>query len=144
MAKAAADIRSKARSHTDAAIAVLVEIMEDRSAPFSVRVDAATQILSRGLGKLTDPQKFAPLVRQFYVYSVHVDGSLVYIGKGSDRRHLQSAARLSGKSRVRAEFASERDALAFERRLIERFKPRFNVVFNVEKHSSFQDEPRRR
>lgn len=131
MAKAPTDIRSKARAHTDSAIRVLVEIMEDRSAPYQARVAAATEILNRGLGKLVEPQKYEPVQHRFYVYSVHDRaGRLVYIGKGTDRRHLQSAQRLNGRSRVRAEFSNEKAALQFERRLIERFRPRFNTVFN--------------
>ncbi len=131
MAKASADIRSKARAHTDRAILILVQIMEDRSAPHQARVAAATEILNRGLGKLTEPQKFEPIRQQFYVYSVHGrSGELVYIGKGSDRRHIQSARRLDGRSRVRAEFSNEKEALRFERRLIERFRPRFNEIYN--------------
>lgn len=129
MAKAPVEIRSKARSYTDAAIRVLVEIMEDRTAPHTARVAAATQILNRGLGALVDETKFGPVVRQYYVYSIHdMAGRLVYIGKGSNRRHLQSAQRLDGRSRVRAEFDSESAALAFEARLIKRFRPRMNIV----------------
>ncbi len=131
MAKTPTDIRSKARSYTDSAIRVLVEIMEDRSAPHAARVSAATEIMNRGLGRLVDPQRFEPVRQKYYVYSVHSSsGHLIYIGKGTDRRHLQSAYRLSGKSRVRAEFGSEKDALSFERRLIRRFKPSANIVYN--------------
>jgi hypothetical protein len=131
VAKAPSLIRSKARAHTDAAIRVLVEIMSNRSAPHQARVAAATEVLNRGLGKLVDPQKFEPVRQEFYVYSIHDKaGRLVYIGKGADRRHLQSAQRLSGRSRVRAEFSNEKDALRFERRLIRRFRPRFNAVYN--------------
>lgn len=131
MAKTPTDIRSKARSHTDAAIRVLVEIMEDRSAPHRARVAAATEILNRGLGRLVEPERYEPVRQRYYVYSVHSRaGRLVYIGKGTERRHLQSAQRLGGKSRVRAEFGSEKDALRFERRLIERFKPSANIIYN--------------
>lgn len=111
-------------------IRVLIEIMEDRSAPTSARVAAATEILNRSLGKLVDPQKYAPIQERFYVYSVHDQaGRLVYIGKGCGRRHLQSAHRLRGRSRVRAEFECEKAALKFEERLIRRFRPRFNTVY---------------
>jgi len=130
MAKTPADIRSKARSHTDNAIRILVEIMNDRSAPAEARVAAATQVMNRGLGALVNPAKFAPLNKRFYVYSVHGDdGGLLYVGKGCERRHFNSARRLNGRSRVRAEFDDEREALAFERRLIKRFKPPENIVY---------------
>ncbi len=132
MAHPPANLKSKARAHTDTAIRVLLEIMQDRSAPFSVRVTAATQILNRGMGALTDPTKFAPLVERFYVYSVHCpEGRLIYIGKGKGLRHVQSARRLNGRSRVRAEFDRERDALSFERRLIEKFNPCENIVYSA-------------
>jgi hypothetical protein len=139
MAKATAAIRSKARAQTDQAIAVLVSVMEDRSAPPEARVAAATQILNRGLGALVDPQKYAPVSKQFYVYSVHaLNGGLLYIGKGCDRRHLGSARRLNGRSRVRAEFDSEKAALAFEKRLITKFKPPENIVY-LQGQGNFQN-----
>ncbi len=129
MAKAPVNLRSLARSHTETAIRVLVEIMGDPSAPQSARVDAATQILNRGLGTLVDPTRYAPVNREYYVYSIHRDGRLLYVGKGCGRRGLQSAQRLSGRARVRASFTSEKQALSFERRLIERFNPPENVVY---------------
>lgn len=132
MAKTPTDIRSKARSHTDAAVRVLVEIMNDRSAPYGARVDAATQIINRGYGPLVGAQRFVPEQKQYYVYSIHgADGALLYVGKGTGRRHEQSARRLNGRSRIRAEFDDEQEALAFERRLIERFNPPGNIIFRV-------------
>jgi hypothetical protein len=131
MSKAPAQIKSKARQFTDNAFKVLAEIMNDRSAPYQARVIAATEIINRGLGKLDHPQRFGPLEKEYYVYSIHDrDGRLIYVGKGCDRRHLTSAQRLGGKSRIRAEFDSEAHALKFERRLIQTFKPRFNLVYN--------------
>lgn len=51
MAKAKADIRSLARSHTDKAINVLVGIANQPKAPPAARVSAATALLDRGWGK---------------------------------------------------------------------------------------------
>lgn len=51
MAKAVADIRSLARSHTDHAIRVLAGIMREKSAPAAARVSAAQVLLDRGWGK---------------------------------------------------------------------------------------------
>lgn len=136
MAKAPVDLRSLARSHAASAVKVLVEIMNDPSAPQSVRALAATEILNRGLGRLVDATAFVPDRREFYVYSIHrADGALAYIGKGCGRRAAQSATRLRGRHRVRARFTSEKQALAFERRLIERFQPPENVVYVSEKQS---------
>lgn len=130
MAKAPANLRSLARSHTDEAIKVLVEVMTDPSAPPGARADAATQILNRGFGVLVDPVRFVPDSRDYYVYSIHSQtGELLYVGKGCGRRSVQSAKRQSGKPRIRATFGSEKQALAFERRLIERFNPPNNVVY---------------
>lgn len=104
--------------------------MTDPSAPPSARADAATQILNRGLGSLVDPIRFVPDRRDYYVYSIHTaSGALLYIGKGCGRRSIQSARRQSGKPRIRAIFSSEKQALAFERRLIERFNPVNNVIY---------------
>ena len=131
MAKARADIRSIARSHTESALRTLAQAAACREAPYRTRVDAATQLLNRGYGALIDPTKFEPIRQQFYVYSIHGDdGRLTYIGKGQGYRYLNSAKQHNGWPRIRAEFTDEKEALAFERRLIKRFKPRFNVVFN--------------
>lgn len=134
MAKAPIEIRSLARSHGQTAIKVLVEIMSDPSAPQSARVLAATQILNRGFGELTpDHARFIPDNRDFYVYSIHdAKGSLIYIGKGLGRRSFQSARRLGGRARLRAVFSSEKQALAFEKRLISRFNPRENVMLRTD------------
>jgi hypothetical protein len=55
MAKAPIEIRSLARSHTEAAINTLVEINGDRSAAHSARVSAAQALLDRGWGKPSQP-----------------------------------------------------------------------------------------
>lgn len=137
MAKAPANLRSLARSHTEAAVKVLVSVMNDPSAPQSARALAATEILNRGYGALIDPQRFVPDRREYYVYSIHADqGDLLYIGKGVGRRSLKSAQRLKGKSRIRAMFTSEKQALAFEKRLILKFRPPANMVHNLQALSS--------
>lgn len=51
MAKAKADIRSLARSHTDTAIRTLVGIMNQSKASPAARVAAAVAVLDRGWGK---------------------------------------------------------------------------------------------
>jgi hypothetical protein len=51
MAKAKADIRSLARSHTESAINVLAGIMNQPDANPAARVAAATALLDRGWGK---------------------------------------------------------------------------------------------
>ncbi len=51
MAKAKADIRSLARSHTESAVKVLAGIMNQKKAPAASRVAAATALLDRGWGK---------------------------------------------------------------------------------------------
>lgn len=51
MAKTPADIRSLARTHTEAAIKCLVGIMNKKDAPPAARVSAASCILDRGWGK---------------------------------------------------------------------------------------------
>ena len=55
MAKALVEIRSLARSHTRAAIRVLVGIMRCKDATPAARVSAANAILDRGWGKATQP-----------------------------------------------------------------------------------------
>lgn len=55
MAKAPAEIRSLARSHTETALNVLVGVMEQSEAPAAARVAAANSILDRGWGKPTQP-----------------------------------------------------------------------------------------
>ena len=51
MAKAATDIRSLARSHTESALKVLAGIMNEPEAPPAARVAAANSLLDRGWGK---------------------------------------------------------------------------------------------
>lgn len=51
MAKAPIEIRSLARSHTDKALKVLKEIMEDATIQAGARVSAAVALLDRGWGK---------------------------------------------------------------------------------------------
>ncbi len=51
MAKAPLEIRSLARKHTMKALQVLVDIMEQPSAPHSARTSAAQYLLDRGWGK---------------------------------------------------------------------------------------------
>ena len=51
MAKAPTDIRSLARSHTEAALKTLAGIMNQSEAPAAARVSAATALLDRGWGK---------------------------------------------------------------------------------------------
>jgi hypothetical protein len=132
MAKTPTNIRSLARAHTETAIRTLATIAANKSAPYPSRVQAATEILNRGYGALVDPTKFEPVRGpKYYVYSIHdEDGRITYIGKGSGYRHMNSARRLNGWPRIRAEFADEVAALKFEARLIKRFKPLFNLVHN--------------
>lgn len=113
------------------AIRVLASIMTDPSVPPSVRAGAATQILNRGLGALApEHTRFIPDNREFYVYSIHDKaGRLIYVGKGLGRRSFNSARRLNGRARIRAVFTSEKQALAFEARLIRRFKPPENIFY---------------
>jgi hypothetical protein len=51
MAKAAADIRSLARSHTATAVRTLAGIMKESRAPAAARISAAIALLDRGWGK---------------------------------------------------------------------------------------------
>ena len=53
MAKAPAEIRSLARSHTKSALKVLSGIMNEAEAPAAARVAAAQALLDRGWGKPT-------------------------------------------------------------------------------------------
>jgi hypothetical protein len=137
MAKANPKLRSKARAYTDTALRVLAEIAEKADAPESVRAQAATTLINYGFGFLVDEQKFILDNREFYVYSIHSkDGELLYVGKGRGRRSVKSAQRLSGKPRIRAVFRSEKQALSFERRLIEKFRPPHNIVYNTQSLNS--------
>ncbi len=51
MPKAKAEIRSLARSHTEAAIKVLAGVMNQKKTPPAARVSAAVALLDRGWGK---------------------------------------------------------------------------------------------
>lgn len=51
MAKAALDLRSLARRHTESAVRTLAGIMAQRGAPPSARVAAASALLDRGWGR---------------------------------------------------------------------------------------------
>lgn len=51
MAKAPLEIRSLARTHTEAALRTLVSIMNNERAHSSVRISAAQYLLDRGWGK---------------------------------------------------------------------------------------------
>lgn len=55
MAKAPAEIRSLARSHTNTAVNTLVSIMRGRKFAPAARVTAAAALLDRGWGKPTQP-----------------------------------------------------------------------------------------
>lgn len=69
MAKAKADIRSLARSHTTSAIRVLAGIMNETKAPSAARVAAAQALLDRGWGKapqsmeITTPDGWADVLQ---------------------------------------------------------------------------------
>ena len=52
--KAALEIRDLARSNTEQAIAVLVEIMSSQTARHADRITAVREILNRGWGKSTE------------------------------------------------------------------------------------------
>lgn len=51
MAKSPTEIRSLARSHTEAALKCLAGIMNKQDAPEAARVSAANSLLDRGWGK---------------------------------------------------------------------------------------------
>ena len=55
MAKAPANIRSLARSHSTTALKVLVGLMNDKEQPGATRLGAANSILDRGWGKAAQP-----------------------------------------------------------------------------------------
>jgi hypothetical protein len=123
------DLGELCRQHTGMFVGVVVDIAHNKSAHRSVRMRAVELLARYGLVDLLDPQKLGGFVRDYYVYSIHDDdGRLIYIGKGKRFRHLASAKRCSGVSRIRAEFYSEAEALRFELRLIKRFRPRLNIL----------------
>ena len=53
VSKAKLDIAERAKSHGEAALLTLAEIMQDTDAPHSARVSAANALLDRGFGKPT-------------------------------------------------------------------------------------------
>lgn len=55
MAKSLTEIRSIARSHTEAAINALLSVMNQPESPPAARVAAANSILDRGWGKPAQP-----------------------------------------------------------------------------------------
>ncbi len=55
MAKSLTELRSLARSHTDAAVNALLGVMNQPDAPPAARVAAANSILDRGWGKPAQP-----------------------------------------------------------------------------------------
>lgn len=55
MAKSLTEIRSLARSHTEAAINALLGVMNQPDAPPAAKVSAANSILDRGWGKPAQP-----------------------------------------------------------------------------------------
>ena len=55
MAKNRTEVRALARSHTRAAVSVLVVVMRSKDATAAARVSAANAILDRGWGKATQP-----------------------------------------------------------------------------------------
>lgn len=55
MAKASAEIRSLARSHTESALNTLAGIMTNSDSPAAARVSAAEALLNRGWGKPSQP-----------------------------------------------------------------------------------------
>ena len=55
MPKSVTEISSLARSHTRAALNVLVGVMRSKDATATARVSAANAILDRGWGKATQP-----------------------------------------------------------------------------------------
>ncbi len=65
MAKTPTEVRSLARSHTEAAIKCLAGLMNEKKVPPTARVQAATVLLERGWGKPTQPiagDETAPLI----------------------------------------------------------------------------------
>lgn len=55
MAKSLTEIRSLARSHTEAALNALLSVMNQPESPPAARVSAANAILDRGWGKPMQP-----------------------------------------------------------------------------------------
>ena len=80
MAKAATDIRSLARSHTETALKVLAGIMQEGTAPHAARVSAATALLDRGWGK---PHQTADVTVRRMIAKDLADDELADIAAGS-------------------------------------------------------------
>lgn len=81
--------------------------------------------MARPIGKLHQED----VRRKYYVYEVlGPDGEIIYVGKGTGRRHLVSLKQRSGSSsRVVKYFDSEPAALRFEQRHIANAKPSLNL-----------------
>jgi len=60
MARLPTDIKALAREHTADAIKVLASIMNDPSAPTTVRVSAATYLMAHGFSALQTHTKMVP------------------------------------------------------------------------------------
>lgn len=83
MAKTPTEIKSLARSHTDAALKTLAGIMNKTDAPESARVAAARELLDRGWGKATqtieatidDKRDAADWTREELVSFIHDAGT---------------------------------------------------------------------
>ena len=56
--KAARNIQALARAHSEAALAVVIEIMRDPAVPATTRLAAADKLLERGWGR---PTQFSPI-----------------------------------------------------------------------------------
>ena len=70
---------SLAREHTEASIATLAEIRDNKSAPDSARVAASVALLDRGWGKPTQPidaeENLKDVVKGIRVVFVSSDGA---------------------------------------------------------------------
>lgn len=78
--KVTASIRDAAREYTEAALATLVEVMQDKEAPPPARVSAANSLLDRGYGKPStvigdEDGNPAMLVHKIILEGVRPDGS---------------------------------------------------------------------
>jgi hypothetical protein len=80
VAKTPTDIRSLARSHTEAALKTLAGIMNQSEAPPAARVSAATALLDRGWGK---PQQSVDMTVRKAIAKELSDDDLADIAAGS-------------------------------------------------------------
>jgi hypothetical protein len=80
VAKAATDIRSLARTHTESALKVLAGIMNQHEAPPAARVSAATALLDRGWGK---PSQTVDMTVRRQIAKELSDDELADIASGS-------------------------------------------------------------